>query len=77
MKLNKNVDPDKYGYNGYGTGFDAHSQFSLPDCSWGENVVIFGADTSSFVHVDGKEKYFSSKRMSKLRIRWYHCYSKS
>ena len=25
IKLNKNVDPDKYGYGGYGIGFDAWS----------------------------------------------------
>ena len=25
IKLNKNVDPDKYGYGGYGIGFDARS----------------------------------------------------
>ena len=27
-KVTKNVDPDKYGYSGYGIGFDACSQFS-------------------------------------------------
>ena len=26
IKLNKNVDPDKYGYSGYGIGFDARSE---------------------------------------------------
>ena len=25
IKLNKNVDPDKYGYGGYGIGFGARS----------------------------------------------------
>ena len=28
MKLTKNVNPDKYGYSGYGTGFEALSEFS-------------------------------------------------
>ena len=38
---NKNADPNKYGYSGYGIGFGALSQFSLPDGSWGKNVIIF------------------------------------
>ena len=31
VKLTKNVDPDKYKYSGYGTGFDSRSLFSLPN----------------------------------------------
>ena len=27
VKLTKNADLDKYGYSGYGIGFDARSQF--------------------------------------------------
>ena len=27
VKLNNNADPDKYGYIGYGIGFDSRSQF--------------------------------------------------
>ena len=42
VKLTKNVDPDKYKYSGYGTGFDSRSLFSLPNFDWGKNVIIFG-----------------------------------
>ena len=28
VKLTKNADPDKYGYSGYGIGFDASSHYS-------------------------------------------------
>ena len=56
MKLTKNADPDKYGCSGFSIGFDALSQFSLPDGSWDKNVIIFGVDDSSFVHVDNKKK---------------------
>ena len=56
MKLTKNYDPDKYVYGGYGTGFDSRSEFSLPDGSVAKNVIIFGADMSSFVHIDNKKK---------------------
>ena len=31
MKLTKNADPDKHGYDGYGIGFHASSQFSWSD----------------------------------------------
>ena len=40
--------------NGYGFGFDAWSQVLLTRGSWGKNVIIFGADMSSSVHVDAK-----------------------
>ena len=56
MKLTKNADLDKYKYIGYGIGFDSRSEFSLPDGSYGKNVIIFGADMSSSVHVDKKGK---------------------
>ena len=49
VKLDKNADPDKYLYTGYGIGFDLRSEFSLPDGNVGKNVIIFGADMSSFV----------------------------
>ena len=53
LELAKNADPDKYVYNGYGTGFDPRSKFSLPDGSVGKNVIIFGVDMSSSVHIEG------------------------
>ena len=56
VKLAKNADPGKYAYTGYGTGFDSLSEFSLPDGSMGKNVIIFGVDMSSSVHIDNKEK---------------------
>ena len=31
IKLTKNDDPDKYGYSGYGIGFDARMLYSLPN----------------------------------------------
>ena len=56
VKLTNNADPGKCGFSGYGFGFDARSQFLWSDCSWGKNVIIFGADMSSAVHVDNKNK---------------------
>ena len=32
------------------------SEFSLPDGSMGENVIIFGVSRSSSVHIDNKKK---------------------
>ena len=54
--LTKDADPDKDKYSGYGIGFNSRSQFSFTDGSMGKNVIIFGADMSSFVHVDNNEK---------------------
>ena len=52
VKLTKNADQDKYKYTGYAIGFDSCSDFLFTDGSYGKNVIIFGADMSSSVHVD-------------------------
>ena len=54
--MTKNTDVEKYGYSGYGTGFDRRSSFSFPSGGFGQNVLIFGADMSSSVRVDNKKK---------------------
>ena len=73
VKLDTIADLYKYGYSGYGIGFDARSQFSRADGSWGKIVVSFGVDNSSFVHVDNKKKgYLSSWWRSATNIRWYY-----
>ena len=52
VKLTKNADPDKYSYSRYGISFDIHGTFSLRNGGFGKNIVIFGANTGWFVHVD-------------------------
>ena len=49
IALTKNTDIDKYGYSGYGIGFDRRSRFSFPGGGFGQNVLIFGADMISSV----------------------------
>ena len=56
VTLTKDGDIDKYGYSGYGIGFDRKSSFSFHDGEFGQNVIIFGADMSSFAHIDNKKK---------------------
>ena len=56
VKLTKNADPDKYVYTSYGIGSDSRSEFSWRDSSIWKNVIIFGADMSSFVHIDNRRK---------------------
>ena len=56
VRLTKNADIDRYGYSGYQIGFDKKTSFSFPNGGLGQNVLIFGADTSSSVHVDDKKK---------------------
>ena len=57
MNWAKNSAPDKFGYSGYGIGFNARSQFSIPDGSWGKNVITFRVDISSSVHVANKKNH--------------------
>ena len=54
VTLTKNGDIDKYGYSGYGIGFDRKSTISFPGGGFGQNVIIFGVDMSSTLHVDNK-----------------------
>ena len=56
VNLIKNADTDKYKYSGHDIVFDLCSPFSLPDGSMEKNVIIFGADISSSVHIDNKGK---------------------
>ena len=56
VTLTKNADIDKYGYSGYGIGFDRRSSFTFPGGGFGQNVVIFGADMSSSIHIHNKLK---------------------
>ena len=56
VTLTKNADIDKYGYSGYGIGFDRRGSFSFPGGGFGQNILIFGVDMSSSIHVDNNKK---------------------
>ena len=56
VTLNKNADIDKYGYSGYGIGFDRRSSFSILGNRFGQNVLIFGVDMSSSARINNKKK---------------------
>ena len=56
VTLIKNANIDKYGYSGYGIGFDRKSSFSFPGGGFGQNVLIFGADMNSSAHIDNQKK---------------------
>ena len=58
VTLTKNADIDKYGYSGYGIGFDRRGSFSFPGGGFGQNILIFGVDMSSSVHIDNKKKTY-------------------
>ena len=55
VKLVRNTDTDKYKYSEYGIRFDRRGTFSVGN-GFGRNVIIFGVDTNSSVHVDNKKK---------------------
>ena len=52
VTLTKNADIDKYGYSGYGIGFDRRGSFLFPGDGYGQNVLIFGVDMSFSAHID-------------------------
>ena len=54
--LTKNADIDKYGYSGYGIGFDRRSSLSFPGGVFGQNVLMFGVDMSFSAHIGNKKK---------------------
>ena len=56
VSLTKNADVNKYKYSGYGIVFDRTSSFSFPSGGYGQNVIIFGVDMNSSIHVDNKGK---------------------
>ena len=56
ITLTKNADIDKYGYSGYGIGFDKRGSFSFPGGGYGQNVLIFEVDMSFSAHIDNKKK---------------------
>ena len=67
--LTNNGDIDKYGYSGYGIGFDRRLSFSFPGGEFVQNVLIFGVDISSSAHIDNKKTHISSWNRSNTRIR--------
>ena len=54
VSLTKNADIDKHKYSGYRIGFDRGRVYFVN--GFGRNVIIFGVDMSSSVHVDNKGK---------------------
>ena len=55
VTLTKNADIDKYGYSGYGIGFDSRGSFSFRGGGFGQNVLIFGVDLSFSAHIGNKK----------------------
>ena len=58
VTLTKNANIDRYRYSGYKIGFDRRGSFSFPGGKLGQNVVLFGANMSSFPHIDNEERTY-------------------
>ena len=58
VTLTKNADIDKYGYCGYGSGFDRRGSFSFPGRGYGQNVLIFRVYMSFSAHIDNKKETY-------------------
>ena len=57
VKLTKNADIDKYGYSGYGIGFDRETSFSVGN-NTGKSIIIFGVDMKSSSKIDNRKRTF-------------------
>ena len=57
--MTKNTDVDEYKYSKYGIAFDGTSHFSFPVGGNDQNVIIFGVDMNSSIHIDNKGKDIS------------------
>ena len=77
VTLTKNADIGKYGYSGYGIGFDRTSNFSFPGKGFGQNVLICGIDMSFSAHIDNKKRHISSRKRTNTRIGTYFNYRKN
>ena len=55
VKLTKHPDIDQYKYSGSGIRFDRKGFFLLGN-EIGKNVIIFGVDMSSSLHIDNTKK---------------------
>ena len=53
--MTKNTDIEKYGYSGYGIGFDRKRSFSFQGGGYGQNVIVFRVDMNSSIHIDNKK----------------------
>ena len=71
VTLTKHVNIDRYGYSGYGIGFDRKGSFSFSGGGYGQNVLLFGVDMSSSPHIDNKKRHISISIRSNTRIRTY------
>ena len=72
VTLTKNADIEKYGYSGFGIGFDRRSSFTFPSGGFGQNVLIFWVDMRSSAHIDNKKKkHISSWKGANTRARKY------
>ena len=65
------ADIEKYGYPGYGIGFDRRSNFSFPGGGFCQNVLIFGVYMSSSADIDNKKRHISSWKRTNARVRTY------
>ena len=55
--MTKNAGIDKYGYSGYGIGFDRHGSFSFLGIGLARNVITFGVDMNSSIKIDNRKKH--------------------
>ena len=58
VTLTKKADTDKYGYSGYGTGFNRRGGFPFAGGGYDQNVLMFGIYMSFSAHIDNNKKTY-------------------
>ena len=58
VTLTKGTGIGKYGYSGYGIGFDRRPRFSFLGGRFGQNTLIFWVDMSFSAHLDNIKKTY-------------------
>ena len=56
VSLTKNADAVRYGYSGYGIGFERNGSFSFPVTRLDRNVIAFRVDMSSSTKIYKRKK---------------------
>ena len=58
VTLTKKADIDKYGYSGYGIGFNRRGGFPFAGGGYDQNVLMFGIYMSFSAHIDNNKKTY-------------------
>ena len=69
VSITKNAVIDKNKYTGYRVGFDRAGLYLLPCRKFFQNVIIFGVNMCSSIHIDSKGKDINGTEIIKFKTK--------